>query len=161
VAEDSAGTPTRRMPDSGKDLPGLGIRGGDAAPAGALKHAGGSTSGRTEALPQLGDCEAGAAAAEDMLAQVLDNVDVALAHASKGEWDEVAIRDAECRAVVDALTSDAAERVPEELADGLSRIRERYRELLALAEAHRDQLAESVRSSVHGRAGARAYEENK
>ena len=130
-----ADNPARGRPGSGpnaaEDPLGMGIRGEGAAPTG------------------------------EMLARALAHVEAALAHARKDEWEHVAALDGQCRALVDVLTSDAGERDPAELADGLSRIRERYRELLALAEVHRDQLAESVRSSVHGRAGARAYEENR
>ncbi|OOG22906.1 flagellar protein FliT, partial [Thioalkalivibrio denitrificans] len=88
-----------------------------------------------------------------MLAQALTHVEAAVGHARKDDWEQVAVLDGQCRALVEVLTSNGSERDPAELADGLSIIRERYRELLALAEAHRDRLAESVRSSVQGRAG--------
>jgi hypothetical protein len=62
---------------------------------------------------------------------------------------------------VESLIADPDHPDPEGLAEGLILVRAQYRELLDLAEAERDKLADSVRQSVRGKAGAMAYEENR
>ncbi|MFW5453670.1 flagellar protein FliT [Thioalkalivibrio sulfidiphilus] len=116
---------------------------------------------RTAKESQLGDGTAPTGDLHEGLAQALAHVEAAQAHARAGEWEAAGERDRQCRAQVEALVGNAGNLDPEPLADGLSAIRERYRELLTLAETERDRLADDVRQSVKGRVGTRAYEENR
>ena len=98
---------------------------------------------------------------EEVLGRALEDVQAALSHARNGDWDRVAACDARCRARVETVAGEDSGLDADRLADGLREIHGRYRELLALAEAWRNELAEAVRCSVRGRQGALAYEENR
>ncbi|MFN2350034.1 MAG: flagellar protein FliT [Thioalkalivibrio sp.] len=88
-------------------------------------------------------------------------LEAALAHARAGEWEQAGACDSRCRALVESLIADPDHPDPAGLAEGLTHLRAQYRELLSLAEAERDKLADSMRQSVRARAGALAYEENR
>lgn len=102
-----------------------------------------------------------ASGADDFLGQALAGAEAALALARRDEWDQVAAQDARCRELIRKLSAESGQIDPARLADGLARIREHYRELLSMAAARRDRLADAVRVSVRGRAGTRAYEQNR
>jgi len=124
-------TPGRKEVDSG-----TAVRGGVAAPTGGGED-------------------------DDLLAQAIAQIQAALAHARAGEWEQAGVCDSHCRAVVESLIADPNHPDPAGLAEGLTHVRAQYRELLSLAEAERDRLADSMRQSVRAKAGALAYEENR